>query len=60
MAAITAAELLLGVELADARRRSGRKGYVEAVISTIPIEDYKGFGDLPGVVVRSLPPAPER
>jgi tRNA(fMet)-specific endonuclease VapC len=40
IAAVTAAELLVGVELADARRRERRRRYVEAVLETIPVEDY--------------------
>jgi tRNA(fMet)-specific endonuclease VapC len=40
IAAITAAELLVGVELADARRRRSRQSYVESVLSTVPVEGY--------------------
>ena len=40
IAAVTAAELLLGVELADPRRRERRRRYVEAVLETIPVEGY--------------------
>lgn len=40
MAAITAAELLVGVELADSRRRRGRERYVADVLATIPVEVY--------------------
>jgi tRNA(fMet)-specific endonuclease VapC len=40
IAAITAAELLVGVELADAGRRPHRQALVEAVLGGIPIEDY--------------------
>lgn len=40
IAAVTAAELLTGVELADTRRRLGRQAFVEAVISNIPVENY--------------------
>lgn len=40
IAAITAAELLVGVELADARRRRTRQRYVEEVLSTVPMEGY--------------------
>jgi tRNA(fMet)-specific endonuclease VapC len=39
-AAITAAELLVGVELADARRRPDRAAYVDDVLATVPVEDY--------------------
>ena len=37
MAAITAAELLVGVELADRRRRDRRQLYVTAIFETISI-----------------------
>lgn len=40
IAAITAAELLVGVELADRSRRQRRSRFVEAILSTLPIEDY--------------------
>jgi tRNA(fMet)-specific endonuclease VapC len=40
IAAVTAAELLVGVELADAARRPHRQALVEAVLAGIPIEDY--------------------
>jgi hypothetical protein len=40
IAAITAAELLVGVELADARRRRSRQRYVETLLSTVPVEGY--------------------
>ncbi len=40
IAAITAAELLVGVELADRRRRDRRESYVRAVLETISIERY--------------------
>jgi tRNA(fMet)-specific endonuclease VapC len=40
IAAITAAELLVGVELADAAHRSARAAFVRSVLDTIPIEDY--------------------
>jgi tRNA(fMet)-specific endonuclease VapC len=40
IAAITAAELLVGVELADARRRSTRGRYVADILATIPVENY--------------------
>ena len=43
IAAITAAELLVGVHLADDAHRAGRIAFVDDVLSTIPIEDY----DLP-------------
>ena len=40
VAAITAAELMVGVELADAACRAARKELVEAVLEAISIEDY--------------------
>ena len=40
IAAITVAELLVGVELADARRRAARKAYVADVVATISVESY--------------------
>jgi tRNA(fMet)-specific endonuclease VapC len=40
IAAVTAAELLVGVELADAARRPGRQALAEAILAGIPIEDY--------------------
>lgn len=40
ISAVTAAELWVGVELADPRRRPRRSTFVEQVLSTIPVEDY--------------------
>lgn len=40
IAAVTAAELWVGVELADRRRRARRATFVEQVLATIPVEDY--------------------
>lgn len=40
IAAITVAELLVGVELADDRRRSRRKAFVEAVLEAVSVESY--------------------
>ena len=40
IAAITAAELLVGVELADARRKPRRRAFVEAIVGQVPIEAY--------------------
>ena len=40
IAAITAAELLVGVELADEAHRPGRTSYVRSVLDTVPVEDY--------------------
>ena len=40
IAAVTIAELLVGVELADAAHRPRRAVLVDSVIATIPVEDY--------------------
>ncbi|MEO3800102.1 PIN domain-containing protein [Nonomuraea sp. B1E8] len=40
IAAITVAELLVGVELADAARRSDRQTFVDDVLALIPVEEY--------------------
>jgi tRNA(fMet)-specific endonuclease VapC len=40
IAAITAAELLAGVELADPKRRAGREAFVAAVLEAVPAEGY--------------------
>jgi tRNA(fMet)-specific endonuclease VapC len=40
IAAVTAAELLVGVELATGRRRHSRQRYVEAVLASVPVENY--------------------
>lgn len=40
IAAITAAELLVGVELADDARRPARETFVRDVLDLIPVEDY--------------------
>jgi tRNA(fMet)-specific endonuclease VapC len=40
IAAITAAELLVGVELADASHRAARSAFVRSVLDTVPVEDY--------------------
>ncbi len=40
IAAITVAELLVGVELADPSRRQRRSRFVEAILATLPVEDY--------------------
>jgi tRNA(fMet)-specific endonuclease VapC len=39
IAAITVAELLAGVELADTHR-PGRRALVDSIIASIPVEDY--------------------
>jgi len=40
VAAVTAAELMVGVELATDRRGAGREEFVAAVLDAIPIEVY--------------------
>jgi tRNA(fMet)-specific endonuclease VapC len=40
IAAVTAAELLVGVELSEGKRGQRRAAFVEDVISSIPIEPY--------------------
>jgi tRNA(fMet)-specific endonuclease VapC len=40
IAAITAAELLVGVELADRRNRARREAFVAEVLETVTVEDY--------------------
>jgi tRNA(fMet)-specific endonuclease VapC len=40
IAAISVAELAVGVELADPKRRPGRAAFVEAVLETVSIEGY--------------------
>jgi tRNA(fMet)-specific endonuclease VapC len=40
IAAVTAAELLVGVELADRERRPARAAFVRSVLDTVPVEDY--------------------
>jgi len=40
IAAITAAELLVGVELAGAEHKEPRRGLVDDILSAIPIEPY--------------------
>ena len=40
MAAVTVAELLVGVQLADSGNEATRRRYVNALIDTIPIEPY--------------------
>lgn len=40
IAAATVAELLVGIELADRRRRRSRERYVGDVLATIPVETY--------------------
>lgn len=38
---VTAAELLVGVELGDDRRRAHRRGeFVEAILTSVQVEDY--------------------
>ena len=40
IAAVTAAELLLGVELADARHRPAREAFMRGVLGRVPVEDH--------------------
>jgi tRNA(fMet)-specific endonuclease VapC len=40
IAAITAMELLVGVERADEAHRQGRTRHVEAILSSVPVVDY--------------------
>jgi tRNA(fMet)-specific endonuclease VapC len=40
IAAITVAELLVGVEAASGRRRALRKAFVEDLIGVLPVEQY--------------------
>ena len=40
LAAVTAAELLVGVELADRRQHRRREQFVNDLLTTIPVEDY--------------------
>ena len=40
IAAVTAAELLVGVELWDKKHRADRTAYVEDLLRTVPVEDY--------------------
>jgi tRNA(fMet)-specific endonuclease VapC len=40
IAAITAAELLVGVELSKGKSRQRRRAFVEAVFRSIPVETY--------------------
>lgn len=40
IAAISAAELLVGVELADRRRRTRRERFVAAILDVLPVEPY--------------------
>ena len=40
VAAITVAELLVGVELADGDRRAARSALVDDVVATVAVEDY--------------------
>jgi tRNA(fMet)-specific endonuclease VapC len=40
IAAVTAAELLVGVELGDGRQQQHRRTFVEDVLSSVPVESY--------------------
>jgi tRNA(fMet)-specific endonuclease VapC len=51
IAAVTAAELLVGVALADEAHRAHRSAFVASVLDTVPVEDYdlavaRAHGDL--------------
>ena len=40
VAAITVAELLVGVELADPANQPRRRALVDSIVATVPVEDY--------------------
>lgn len=40
IAAVTAAELLVGVECADGARREARQAFTEGIFALVPVEDY--------------------
>lgn len=40
IAAVTAAELLVGVEMAGARSRKRRASFVDSILSLVPVESY--------------------
>lgn len=40
IAAVTAAELLVGVELAEGKQRQGRRSFVERLLASVPVESY--------------------
>ena len=40
IAAVTVAELLVGIELASARRRPARESYAESIVESIPVLSY--------------------
>ena len=40
IAAITAAELLVGVQLADRKHKPSREAFVASLLSSIPVEPY--------------------
>ncbi len=40
IAAVTVAELLVGVELSTGRSRSRRREFLEAVVATVPVVSY--------------------
>jgi len=40
IAAITAADLLVGVELAGRRHKRSRRAFVDSLLATIPVEPY--------------------
>ena len=41
MAAVTLAELLVGVALADSKHRTKRQAFIDDVVSVLPIEAYE-------------------
>jgi tRNA(fMet)-specific endonuclease VapC len=41
IAAVTVAELVVGVELADERRKEQRRAFVDAVLNAVSIEPYE-------------------
>ncbi|MER7997728.1 PIN domain-containing protein [Streptomyces sp. NPDC095613] len=40
VSAVTAAELLLGVELSEGARRERRQAFIEGVLALVPVEEY--------------------
>jgi tRNA(fMet)-specific endonuclease VapC len=40
IAAITAAELLVGVQMADTHHRAARETFVEGILDMLPVEEY--------------------
>lgn len=52
MAAVSVAELLMGVEMADERRRADRRRFVDRALELIPVIDYTA--EIAGVHARLL------